>query len=126
LSDDGSASNYGHQVAILGISTRSTAYAQEIPREELAEIAEDDPAVATMMHEWRGEAPERLGLVRARLWEILHDLPTDDKAVMLGNWFLDLPPSARAAIMRVLGSDRIDGGATRISLSSCALQKRRQ
>jgi hypothetical protein len=87
------------------MSRRSTAYAREIPSEELAEIADDDPAVATMMREWRGEAPERLGRVRARLWEILHDLPTDDEAVRLGNWFLDLPPSARAAIMRVLGSD---------------------
>jgi hypothetical protein len=87
------------------MSRRSTAYAREIPSEELEEIADDDPAVATMMREWRGEAPERLGRVRARLWEILHGLPTDDEAVRLGNWFLDLPPSARAAIMRVLGSD---------------------
>lgn len=90
-----------HRAAFRELLSRTPAASEPFTEAEMAEI-KTVPAWAELAREWQGEAPARLGRIRARLWRVLDATPEADMRAAIA-WINAAPKGTLMALGRKLG-----------------------
>lgn len=89
---------HAQAMALAELGNRRPAAAEAVVTADLDALRRSLPALAG---EWGGDAPVRLGVVRARLWRAL-DAMDDADAIAAVRWLDNLPVGAMTALARAL------------------------